>query len=174
MKHLQLLFITLLFIIHNFQAQEDYVNENVMHYSDWNYKSNIQTVKLHESSFDANPAILELNGNTFLELSFDDLDFDKKSYSISFEHCNANWEPSNLMATEFINGFFEANILNYTYSTNTIQKYTHYAIMFPQANINFTKSGNYIVYVYQDNDKEKLILTKRCMIFVNKEIGKSD
>ncbi len=168
MKHLQLLFITLLFIFHNSQAQEDYVNENVMHYSDWSYKSNIQTIKLHESSFDANPAILELNGNTFLELSFDDLDFDKKNYSISFEHCNANWEPSNLMATEFINGFFEANILNYTYSTNTIQKYTHYAIMFPQANINFTKSGNYIVYVYQDNDKEKLILTKRFMIFENK------
>ena len=149
-------------------AQDDYVNENVFHYSDWNYKPTIQTIQLHESSFDANPAILELNSGNLLELSFDDLDFDKKSYSISFEHCTANWETSNLMPTEFINGFFEANILNYSFSTNTIQKYTHYSITFPQANINFTKSGNYIVYVYQDNDKEKLILTKRFMIFENK------
>lgn len=169
MKHIIILCsITFLFISNKYIAQDDYVNENVFHYSDWNYKTNIQTVQLHESSFDANPAILELNSGNLLELSFDDLDFDKKSYSISFEHCTANWESSNLMPTEFINGFFEANILNYTFSTNTIQKYTHYTITFPQANINFTKSGNYIVYVYQDNDKEKLILTKRFMIFENK------
>lgn len=169
MKH-TLIFcsIIFLFISNNYIAQDDYVNENVFHYSDWNYKSNIQTVQLHESTFDANPAILELNSGNLLELSFDDLDFDKKSYSISFEHCTANWESSNLMTTEFINGFFEANILNFSFSTNTIQKYTHYSITFPQANINFTKSGNYIVYVYQDNDKEKLILTKRFMIFENK------
>jgi len=160
--------ITFLFISNKYLAQDDYVNENVFHYSDWNYKSNIQTVQLHETSFDANPAILELNSGNLLELSFDDLDFDKKSYSISFEHCTANWESSNLMSTEFINGFFEANILNYSFSTNTIQKYTHYSISFPQTNINFTKSGNYIVYVYQDNDKQKLILTKRFMIFENK------
>lgn len=169
MKHIIILCsITFLFISNKYIAQDDYVNENVFHYSDWNYKTNIQTVQLHESSFDANPAILELNSGNLLELSFDDLDFDKKSYSISFEHCTANWESSTLMPTEFINGFFEANILNYTFSTNTIQKYTHYTITFPQANINFTKSGNYIVYVYQDNDKEKLILTKRFMIFENK------
>ncbi len=149
-------------------SQVDYVNDNVMHYSDWSYKPNIQTVKLHESSFDANPAVLELNGNALLELSFDDLDFDKKNYSISFVHCNANWEPSNLMNSEFIDGFFEANILNYTFSSNTIQKYTHYSITFPQANIKFTKSGNYIVFVYEDNDKEKLVLTKRFMIYENK------
>lgn len=149
-------------------SQVDYVNDNVMHYSDWSYKPNIQTVKLHESSFDANPAILELNGNALLELSFDDLDFDKKNYSISFVHCTANWEPSNLMNSEFIDGFFEANILNFTFSSNTIQKYTHYSITFPQANIKFTKSGNYLVFVYEDNDKEKLVLTKRFMIYENK------
>ena len=155
-------------IISNAFAQADYVNDNVMRYSDWTYQPSILSVQLHESSFDANPAVLELNSGNVLELSFDDLDFDKKNYSMSFEHCTANWEPSNLMPSEFINGFFEANILNFSFSTNTIQKYTHYSITFPQANINFTKSGNYIVYVYQDNDKEKLVLTKRFMIYENK------
>lgn len=155
-------------IISNAFAQADYVNDNVMRYSDWTYQPSILSVQLHESSFDANPAVLELNSGNVLELSFDDLDFDKKNYTMSFEHCTANWEPSNLMQSEFINGFFEANILNFSFSTNTIQKYTHYSITFPQANINFTKSGNYIVYVYQDNDKEKLVLTKRFMIYENK------
>jgi hypothetical protein len=167
MKFYYLIYLCFVFVS-NTLAQADYVNDNVMHYSDWTYQPSILSVQLHESSFDANPAVLELNSGNVLELSFDDLDFDKKNYSMSFEHCTANWEPSNLMPSEFINGFFEANILNFSFSTNTIQKYTHYSITFPQANINFTKSGNYIVYVYQDNDKEKLILTKRFMIYENK------
>jgi len=167
MKFYYQLYIFLVFVSNTF-AQADYVNDNVMHYSDWTYQPTILSVQLHESSFDANPAIFELNSGSVLELSFDDLDFDKKKYSISFEHCTANWESSNLMPSEFINGFFEANILNFSFSTNTIQKYTHYSITFPQANINFSKSGNYIVYVYQDNDKEKLVLTKRFMIYENK------
>lgn len=149
-------------------SQDDYVNDNQMRYEDWTYKSYIKTVQLHESSFDANPALLQLNGTELLELSFDDLGADKKEYAISFVHCDANWEPSNLLNAEFMNGFFEANIINYNYSTNTIQKYTHYSILFPQSNMQFTKSGNYIAYVYEDNNKEKIVLTKRFMIYENK------
>ncbi len=148
-------------------SQDDYVNDNQLRYEDWIYKSTIKTVLLHESSWDASPAIISLNGSELLELSFDDLDADKKDYTISFVHCNANWEPSDLMQSEFMNGFFEANIINFTFSTNTIQKYTHYSITFPQDNMKFYKSGNYIAYVYQNNNKENLVLTKRFMIYDN-------
>ena len=149
-------------------SQEDYANDDQMRYEDWTYKPYIKTVQLHEASFDANPAILQFNSGEQLELSFDDLEADKKSYSISFVHCSANWEPSNLVSSEYMNGFFEANILNFAFSTNTIQKYTHYSILFPQANMQFSKTGNYIVYVYQDNDKEKIVATKRFMIYDTK------
>lgn len=149
-------------------AQDDYVNDNQLRYEDWVYKSTIKTAILHESSWENAPAILPLNSNEKLELSFDDLDADKKSYTISFVHCTANWQPSDLMSSEYMVGFFEANILNFSYSTVTLQKYTHYSILFPQTNMQFSKSGNYIVYVYLDNDKEKLILTKRFMIYEDK------
>lgn len=149
-------------------AQDDYVNDNQMRYEDWTYKPYIKTAQLHESTFDANPAILRFNGTEQLELSFDDLEADKKNYSIAFVHCDANWEPSNLMSSEFMNGFYEANILNFNFSTNTIQKYTHYSILFPQSNMQFSKTGNYMVFVYEDNDKEKIIITKRFMIYEDK------
>lgn len=149
-------------------AQNDYANDNQLRYEDWVYKANIKTAQLHESSYDANPAIIKFNSSELLELSFDDLEADKKSYSVSFIHCTANWEPSDLMLSEYMNGFFDANFLNFSYSTNTIQKYTHYSILFPQANMQFSKSGNYIAYVYQDSDKDKLILTKRFMIYDDK------
>ncbi len=149
-------------------SQDDYVNDNQMRYEDWNYKPYIQTIQLHESTFDANPAILKFNSEEQLELSFDDLEADKKMYTVSFIHCDANWQPSNLVSAEYMNGFFEANILNFNFSTNTIQKYTHYSILFPQSNMQFSKTGNYIAYVYEDNDKEKIILTKRFMIYEDK------
>src|ERR1700741_1160701 len=107
-------------------SQEDYVNDNQLRYEDWSYKPNIQTIQLHESTFDANPAILQFNSGELLELSFDDLDAYKKNYSISFVHCNAEWQPSDLMLSEYMTGFYEANIINFDYATNTIQKYTHY------------------------------------------------
>jgi len=150
------------------KAQDDYADDNQLRYEDWIYKANIKTAQLHESSFEANPAVLKFNSTQQLELSFDDLDADKKMYSISFVHCSADWEPSNLMVSEYMNGFFDANFLNFNYSTNTIQKYTHYSILFPQANVQFTKSGNYIAYVYRDSDKENLILTKRFMLYEDK------
>ncbi len=150
------------------KAQDDYANDNQLRYEDWTYKPYIKTAQLHESSYDANPAVIKLNSAELLELSFDDLEADKKFYSVSFVHCTANWESSELMSAEYMTGFFEANFLNFNYSTNTIQKYTHYSILFPQANMQFSKSGNYIAYVYQDSDKEKIILTKRFMIYEDK------
>lgn len=168
MIHFKLFFIFILISVSPLLAQDDYVNDDQLRYEDWVYKSNIKTALLHESSWDNAAAILPLNGTEKLELSFDDLDADKKNYSISFVHCNANWEPSDLMSSEYMVGFFEANILNFSYSTVTLQKYTHYSILFPQTNMQFSKSGNYIVYVYLDNNKDKLILTKRFMIFEDK------
>jgi hypothetical protein len=164
------IYFSFLFLLLAFRllSQDDYVNDNQMRYEDWTYKPYIKTAQLHESTFDANPAILRFNGTEQLELSFDDLEADEKDYSIAFVHCDANWEPSNLMSSEFMNGFYEANILNFNFSTNTIQKYTHYSILFPQSNMQFSKTGNYMVFVYQDNDKEKIIITKRFMIYEDK------
>jgi len=164
------IYFNFLFLLLTFRlvSQDDYVNDNQMRYEDWTYKPYIKTAQLHESTFDANPAILRFNGTEQLELSFDDLEADKKDYSIAFVHCDANWKPSNLMSSEFMNGFYEANILNFNFSTNTIQKYTHYSILFPQSNMQFSKTGNYMVFVYQDNDKEKIIITKRFMIYEDK------
>jgi len=166
---IRIIYIFSFFILaHHLFGQDDYVNDNQLRYEDWIYKSNIKTAQLHESSWDGAAAIIPLGGEEQLELSFDDLDADQKFYSVAFVHCNANWEPSDLMESEFINGFYEVNILNFQFATNTIQKYTHYSVLFPQANLQFYKSGNYIAYVYQDNKKENLVLTKRFMIYENK------
>ncbi len=163
-----LVFFPALFFSQTKIEEEDYVNDNVIKYDDYVYKSNIKTVQIHESSWDFALPIIDLNGGEQIDLNFDDIDGDKKQYSISFIHCNADWTPSDLMITEYLTGYFDLNIINYTFSMNTLQKYTHYDILFPQQNLRFTKSGNYIVYVYVNGDKKDIVLSRRILVFDTK------
>ena len=147
---------------------EDYVNDNVLKYDDFNYKKSIKTVQIHESSWEFGSPFIDLHGSEQIELSFDDLEADRQDYSLSFIHCNADWTPSDLMISEYLNGYFDLNIINFSFSANTLQKYLHYSILFPQQNLSFTKSGNYIVYVYANGDKKDLVLSRRFLVFDNK------
>jgi hypothetical protein len=148
--------------------EEDYVNDQVLKYDDYNYKANIKTIQIHEATWEYSAPIIDLNSNDLIELSFDDLDGDQKQYSVTFVHCNADWTPSDLMISEYLTGYFDINMLNFTFSMNTLQKYTHFSITFPQQNIHFTKSGNYIAYVYTNGDKKDIALSRRFMVYDSK------
>jgi len=171
-----LLFIFLMYSISYFSQQkdqeDDYVNDNVLKYDDYTYKPNIKTVQFHQPSWEYSAPVIMLNSAEQLELRFDDLDGDKKLYTLTFVHCNSDWTPSDLMISEYLNGFYDLNILNFGYAVNTTQKYTHYSIIFPtpgtQQNTQFTKSGNYIMYVYANGDTKDLVLSRRFMVYDNK------
>ena len=169
------LLLFLVFASHRAQnnaSEDDYVNDQVLKYDDYTYKPNIRTIQFHEISWEYSPPIIALNGNEQLELAFDDLDGDQKQYTLSFIHCNADWTPSDLMVSEYLNGFYDLNILNFSFAVGTYQKYTHYSIVFPfnntQQNTQFTKSGNYLMYVYANGDKKDLVLCRRFMVYDNK------
>jgi len=140
----------------------------LIHYEDYVYKPNIKTVQLHNESFDMSQPILSLGAEGKLKLSFDDLDADYKNYSFTIIHCNANWEPSDLSAAEYIDGFQSNMIIDYHYSLNTLQKYTHYNVVFPDDATHITKSGNYILKVFLDGNADNVILTKRFMVYQDK------
>ncbi len=147
---------------------EDYVSSSQIRYEDWTYNSNIKSVLLHEVSWELSPPLINFESGQQLELSFDDLDGDNKNYWYTVIHCDAGWKPSDLMQQEYLGAFFEEQITNFNYSQGTLQKYTHYKWVFPSNNMKLTKSGNYIVKVYTDQDKDKPVLTKRFMAFSSK------
>ena len=156
-KYLSLAF--LFFLCFLLKAQEDdYVNDDQLRYEDYIYKPNIKTVQLYESTWEFSLPLIKFKSGEQMMLSFDDLDADKKQYSLTLVHCDAKWNPSDLMISEYIQGYFDLNIINFNFSINTLQKYTHYSILFPTNNMQITKSGNYIVYVYLNGDKKKPIL----------------
>jgi hypothetical protein len=162
------LFIFFFFAATLLNAQEDYVNDNVLKYDDHAYKANIRTVQIHEMAWEYAAPVIKLNSGEQIELSFDDMDADRKQYSIAFVHCNADWKPSSLLESEYMDGFYDLNIINFSYSMNTMQKYTHYSVLFPQESCKMTKSGNYVVYVYLNGERSDLVLSRRFMIYDNK------
>ncbi|MEA1898531.1 MAG: DUF5103 domain-containing protein [Bacteroidota bacterium] len=131
------------------------------------FSPDIKTVQLHKEGWEISYPILKLNSKEKLKLSFDDLKDDIGNYYYTFIHCNADWNPSDLMETNYLEGFPENQITNYQYSFNTTVKYIHYQLTFPNEDISFRISGNYILYVYNNYNKEEPLLTRRFMVTEN-------
>ena len=147
---------------------DDYYGDNSIRYEDYVYKKNIKSVELRDETFLLSRAILNLDSQEKLKLSFDDLNGGLKNYFYTIVQCNANWEPSDLMPNEYIDGFLENSVIDYRYSLNTLQKFTHYSFDFPNNTLRITKTGNYILKVYLDSNPEDLVITRRFMVFQNK------
>jgi hypothetical protein len=149
-------------------ASDDYYAPGGIRYDDYVYKKNIKTVQLQDPNFELSQPLINLHSTETLKLGFDELGTDLQSYSYTFIHCNANWEPSDLLSSEFIDGFAENTINDYRFSTNTVQKYIHYNAVFPTNATRFLKSGNYVLKVYKDNNPDDLVLTRRFLVYDNK------
>ncbi len=133
-------------------------------FEDNTYKKNIKTVQLYKNGWQLAPPIIKLLGDGKIKLSFDDLSSDTKDYSYTFIHCNSDWESSELMTFDYLDGFEENQISDFEFSTNTFQTYIHYNLIFPNEDIKFKISGNYILMVYEDFEKNNVVLTRRFSI----------
>ncbi len=114
--------------------------------------------------------------NEKFSLSFDILSGLEHDLYYVIEHCDYNWEKSQLIKSEYIQGFDDVKIDNYSSSFNTYQIYTHYKISFPNSNTSFKKSGNYIIKIIDEYGDEifrrKFILYEN-LVTVQTEIKRS-
>ena len=129
---------------------------------------NIHTVLLHKQGDPLSYPIIKLNSQEKIQLSFDDFNTELQDYYYTIIHCNSDWTISDLMQSEYINGFFENRIENYEFSFNTLQKYTNYQLVFPEEYLQPTLSGNYIISVFANNNPKEIVLQKRFMILDEK------
>lgn len=132
------------------------------------YQPNIHAVKLHKYGDIYSYPIISLNSGEQLELHFDDFDADVKSYYYTFQLCNADWNPANLPAFDYIRGFQTTRITNYRYSSISFTKYTHYQAILPDRSSTPIRSGNYLLKVFLNSDTSKLYFTKRFLVVDNK------
>lgn len=139
----------------------DYYNFNYLRYEDFVYVRNIHTVQLYRKGDDLSSPLLDLTKEEEqLILGFDDFDAQVKDYRYTIIHCDAAWNPSNLLSSQYLNGFSEDRITDYQFSFNTIQRYTHYTLAFPTQEMRPTLSGNYVLRVYLASEPERSVITR--------------
>jgi hypothetical protein len=131
---------------------------------DVTYHQNIHSAKLYKAGDQISFPALILNRNETLELHFDDLDADVKTYYYSFQLCNADWSPSVLRTFEYTKGFQNVRITNYRNSSLSFVRYTHYQAAIPDRNSYPTRSGNYLLKVFLNGDTSQLAFTKRFVV----------
>jgi hypothetical protein len=132
------------------------------------YQANIKTPQLFMYGSQQSLPIYNLNSNDRLELEFDDMDGNVKSYYYTFVLCDYNWQPVDISPFNYIKGFTQNRIPTYRYSSIALTRYTHYQAFLPETNSQPIKSGNYLLKVFLDGDTSKLAFTKQMLVLDQK------
>jgi hypothetical protein len=148
----------------------DFYSDDYLRNDNHVYQEYIQAVVLSQVGFELADPIINLNSNEQFHVGFDDLHRNFNQYYYKIQHCNANWEKSEIWANEYLEGQEEEQVENYEPSFNTRTTYTHYDFFFPNDRFIIKKSGNYILRVYSrdENGNEINAFTRRFMVVDNR------
>ncbi|MBN1386966.1 MAG: DUF5103 domain-containing protein [Bacteroidales bacterium] len=124
----------------------------------------IKSVKLHREEWNLSYPIIELGSDEKLALHFDLLGESIETFYYTFIHCDKDWNPSRVSEAEYLEGFTENQIQDYDMSFNTTVNYIHYNLSFPNNDVSFKISGNYIIKVYPFGEPDSPVLTRRFLV----------
>lgn len=107
-------------------------------------------------------------GKKHIVISFDEMSHDYRRLIYRIERHEADWKPSEeLFESDWLVGFNDNPIEDFTKSINTTFLYTHYNIKIPNDKCQLTMSGNYRVSVYDADNPDELLLETDFMIVEN-------
>ncbi len=99
-----------------------------------------------------------------IRLSFDDIIGDEADYYYTISHYDFDWTPSQLSQNEYLEGFDDLRITEYTNAYNTLQPYTHYELRIPNSNTRGLKvSGNYLISIFNSN--RELVFSRKFIVY---------
>lgn len=130
-------------------------------------ESRFKSLQVRLEGNDYFPPIITLNGDERLKISFDELGDERSYLRYSVVHCNADWTPSDLVESEYVDGFNYSDITDYKFSLGTLCHYVHYSFTLPNDDIKFLVSGNYIVRIYTEDEPDNTLLQARFYVCEN-------
>jgi Domain of unknown function (DUF5103) len=120
----------------------------------------IKTISFVQNGQNAIP-LFQL-GDSF-QLQFDDLHGTEDNYYYKITHCDYDWKQSQLSINEYLTGFDNQRIQDYTNSLNALQIYSHYRISFPNKLTQLKVSGNYIISIL--NEDQEVVFSRKFIIY---------
>ena len=96
-------------------------------------------------------------------LVFDDLLAQDNDYYYKIKYYNHDWTPSDLFPNQYMKGLDNQRIQDFRSSYGTLQRYTHYNLQLPNTAVDFLVSGNYMVEVYDAEDR--LVFSRKFLVY---------
>ncbi|MEM6646665.1 MAG: type IX secretion system plug protein domain-containing protein [Bacteroidota bacterium] len=119
----------------------------------------VRTVQLHRQGDEAVIPVAFLGEGDQLQLSFDLLGDRSRPFQVYFYHADRNWER-DLIPAEYLTSFQRDEITEYQLSQGTEVRYVHYSYSFPNRDIGFEVSGNYILRVAEAGNEEDVLFER--------------
>ncbi len=160
MNRKSILFFTILLIFFALSSGASTKAEK-FYYQNAIYHEEIKTVQLYRVGSELSNPEYVLGSDVALVLKFDDLAEDTKNYSYTIIHCDADWNETYLQQSEYIDGIQDNQITDFAVSKNTTVKFVNYQLQIPNEDCNPKLSGNYALVVFEDNDRNNLVLIQR-------------
>ncbi len=125
------------------------------------YRNEIKSVQMYRDGNELSNPEIELGGDAHLVLKFDDLADDPKNFSYTLIHCDADWNESFVRQNEYLDGMPDNPVTDYAMSFNTTMKYVNYQLLIPNDDCKPKLSGNYALVVFENNNRDSLVLIQR-------------
>ncbi len=125
------------------------------------FDSRVHSLQVSPQSNTYMPPVVALSGDEAIRVSFDLLDYDVHYLRYSVVHCNADWQPSQLVESEYVGGFNYADVTDYAQSTGTFAHYYNYGFTIPNADMPLKVSGNYLLKVYDQSNPDDVLFQTR-------------
>ncbi|MBF9254319.1 DUF5103 domain-containing protein [Pontibacter sp. 172403-2] len=137
--------------------------QSQLRYEDFIYADNVKSVQTYRVTGTPQqvlePAVVSLNEARPIVLEFDRINAGPQRLIAKLVHCNADWTPSGLNETQYLNAFNEFFITDVQNSVNTRIPYVHYRFEVPRVKL----SGNYLLVVSEEGGN--LLLTRRLLVY---------
>ena len=127
-----------------------------------------RTLKTEVEDNFMSPPVIRLGTNDRILVKFDEIGEDNSYLEYRLIHCDADWQPSRLIESEYLEGFNSVRIEDYAYSTATFVHYVNYLIAFPNEDLQIKHSGNYLLQVYDPERPEETLLQTRFQVTENR------
>lgn len=127
--------------------------------------NNIKNMRTYVFGNELSYPVIELNGENKILFEFDLLESIAQNYSYQIIHCNSDWQSSNLFTHDYMDGFSENTISDYSFSENTKQAYIHYKVILPNEDVVWKVSGNYVIRIFESANPEKTLATARFSVY---------
>lgn len=131
----------------------------------------VRTIQLYGGADERSLPILRLDGEESIRLEFDLMADRGRPLSIYFDHANRTWER-DLSPSQYLDSFQNDDLLSYEPSIGTEVSYVHYSYRFPNDDIQFRVSGNYILRVTEQGQPDEVLFERP--FFIAEDVGGLD